>query len=231
MYQRETRVTWDPGVKEELLARRLKEQTIDILGQEEYTTFQSIDSMSKEAIDQIKTEYRIPSSQIDRLREVIRIRNNSTKQQAATLPVDTTSSSLMPEELVGAIIKQKVTLCNIIRPMEVLVHLQAAYCLTTYEYNQCKVQATCFDKVCEMLDILVKGPEKGYHELIKGLKQTGQKHAAKLLTGEQLVHASTALDSGRPGETMINDSSTTLRVVKYQDIAVIGAIQFNLLIF
>ena len=209
-FVRDQTITWDPGVVEEMKKHDLEDQTIDILGQEGFKTMKLISYMDDDVINKLEDRFALPLAQvggIKRLVESFHQRREGNAVPTYNSQVVTERSEIIDNKLItrkqeDMLIKQAPKLCKIVKPLEVFVELRAAKCLTKEEMDRCRKCHTDYEQVLEMLHIIEKGTYKHYWSLVRALRCTDQKHAAKLLYNGELTSCSLSIPSNRTSKTV-----------------------------
>ena len=201
---RQTSVSWEAGVVEELQSYKLKEGTIRIMKEEEFCSFEALDMLDNAEVDMWRQKYKLPGAQCKFLKTMIEDRK--MKKAAALVEknpeypdTNITEKQLMTEDHKDILRSECANLCNLIKPTEVLTHLFSQCCLTEQDLELCRSQHTSRDTVFEMLYRVRRGSEKCFWELVKGLYKSRQGHAARLLDKTKNNDEPKPTDVNRPG--------------------------------
>ena len=210
-YVRDQTIEWDPGIVEKLKRHGLTDQTIDILGQEEYITMQLISYMDKDAINEVKEKYGLPIAQVTCIKHLV-----NSCQEYGEVKSDTMYKCQVVAEKENIIDYKKITpkqkdmlvthapeLCNIVWPFRVFVVLRALKCFTEHDMEHCLTIPSRYKQVYEMITIIERATYKHYWSLVRALRSTGQKHAAKLLYHGQLEPWTVSITSKRSSKNNI----------------------------
>ena len=204
-FVRDQTITWDPGVVEEMKNHGLADQTIDILGQEGFNTIQLISYMDGELITKLEERFALPLAQVGCIKRLVE--SFQHREEGEVVSMYNCQVVAEKEEEIDyklTTVKQKKTLrrqapelCNIVRPFPVFVQLEAVNCLTKQEMEHCRRFHTPYEQVYELLTIIGNGTYKHYWSLVRALRSTGQRHAAKLLYHGHLKRWKVSIPSER----------------------------------
>ena len=88
---------------------------------------------------------------------------------------------LMTDEHRNALIRNKPALMSYMKPMELVHLLQCRGVLTSWDMESIMSLPTNHERNIRIVDYLQRGPDSAYHEFVRALSETNQKHVVSLL--------------------------------------------------
>ena len=170
----EVGVVWDAGLVEDMRQCGLTDKTIQILGEEEYTTYNLIDFVDEQLIAEelkdlgIKSGQRLAFLSLKKARQQKRVEGRMNK-------------TFMTERHHDLLLKCKPKMADCMDPVRVLEILQSEKILTDHEREAIKSKTTRYDQVTEMLDCLMKSTDDGFWHLVRALYRTKQDNLVNLI--------------------------------------------------
>ena len=175
----EKEVEWGPGVKEDMRKHGLNEDTIGILGLEDFSTYDMIDKLDEDCILAELKDMRISGAQRCAFRTFMKAR----KEQIAVNHQQ--SSGFMTHTHIDILRKCKSKLASIMRPTEIIEKLRSEKMLTDFEAEHINSKPTRYEKVVSLTDIIMKAEDGCFWSLIKALFRTKHENLVNFI-GEQM---------------------------------------------
>ena len=159
----------------------ISSQGIQILSQQGYVSFQQIDMIKYDIIE--KCVFSLPLKNADKAAflSLIRDRIQPSERDLHQVTFHEDMTKPMTSRHSEIIRKNLYSLPRFLKILPLLIQLVSMGTITQEDMELCRSKPTPLEQGYELLTTLQKGPDRGFHDLVRGLEVTNQSLLAKQL--------------------------------------------------